>query len=244
MTEPTSGDVAAIVSAALRDGKIVLPNGESRAITHNVTLPEALQLAATVQRLGCRSTAETGMAYGISSLAICAALRSLGTDVASHVAIDPNQSSEYGGAALALLRQYGLEKYCRLMEGPAHIEAPKLISEGVSLDFAFIDGWHTFDYTFIDFFLMDKLLRPGGVMAFHDSYGIPKRRVVSFILSHRKYRLLPYQKVPAFRAAKEIAASIKRGKPKLRPYADRRPSLIFLEKLETWEPNYDFYKHF
>ena len=58
------GGVVDILSDALGRGSIQLLNGESRAITHNVTFPEALQLAATVQRLGCRSTAETGMAYG------------------------------------------------------------------------------------------------------------------------------------------------------------------------------------
>jgi hypothetical protein len=28
---------------------------------------------------------------------------------------------------------------------------------GVQVDFAFMDGWHTFDYTLLDFFYTDKL---------------------------------------------------------------------------------------
>jgi len=34
----------------------------------------------------------------------------------------------------------------------------------VTVDFAFIDGNHVFEYVLVDFFLIDKLLRPGGAI--------------------------------------------------------------------------------
>ncbi len=37
------------------------------------------------------------------------------------------------------------------------------------LDFIFIDGWHTFDYTLIDFFYADKLLRKDGIILIDDA---------------------------------------------------------------------------
>jgi predicted O-methyltransferase YrrM len=238
-----SAIVNRVISDTLQAGSITLPNGQQRKIEGGVSLSEALQIADIVRTLRAGYTAETGMAYGVSSLAICAALRSLGVEGCRHFAIDPNQLSDYGGAALCLLKQNGLDGFCRLMDGPTHTEAPKLIREGLTLDFALIDGWHTFDYTFIDFFMLDKMLRPGGILAFHDSYGPAKRRVINFIRSHRKYKLLPYQKVPLMQAGKWAAATmISRGKWWC--YADRRPSLIFLEKLGAWEPNWDFYERF
>jgi len=41
------------------------------------------------------------------------------------------------------------------------------LARGVKIDFAFVDGWHTFDYTLIDFFYIDKILRSGGLVSFH-----------------------------------------------------------------------------
>ena len=34
----------------------------------------------------------------------------------------------------------------------------RLTEEHVKIDFAFVDGQHTFDYVFVDFFLIDKNL--------------------------------------------------------------------------------------
>jgi len=50
---------------------------------------------------------------------------------------------------------------------------------------AFIDGWHTFDYTFIDFFFVDQVLKDGGILAFHDMYALSKQKVLNFIKTHR-----------------------------------------------------------
>jgi hypothetical protein len=68
---------------------------------------------------------------------------------------------------------------------------PKLLERGVTLDLAFIDGWHTFDYTFLDFFYIDKLLRPGGVVLLHDRSWPSKQKVMQFIMTHRRYKELP-----------------------------------------------------
>jgi predicted O-methyltransferase YrrM len=234
-----SAIVNRVISDTLRVGSITLPNGQQRKFDCGVSLSDALQLAAVVRTHRARYTAETGMGDGISSLAICAALRSLRVEGCRHIAIDPLQLSAYGGAALCLLKQNGLDGFCRLMAGPTHTEAPKLILEGLTLDFAFIDGHHTFDYAFIDFFMLDKMLKPGGIVAFHDSHSPQLRRVINFIRSHRKYKLLPYQKVPLIQAGKSVASSmISRGNWWC--YADRRPALIFLEKLEAWELGHPF----
>ena len=36
-------------------------------------------------------------------------------------------------------------------------------------DFIFIDGWHTFDYTLVDMFYADRLLRIGGYLLIDDA---------------------------------------------------------------------------
>ena len=232
-----------LVGSVFTRGTVRWPSGEERKIEYNISLQEAIQIYDHVYSMKCRTTAETGVAFGVSTLSICAALNSIEPS-AKHFGIDPNQGSEYNGAATALLKEHGLDSHFILLEGPTHLEAPNMLKQGISLDFAFIDGWHTFDYTLLDFFYMDKMLRTGGVIGFHDSQGPAKRRVLDFVLSHRKYRLLPYRKRSVRTSVKETLASILRRDSNYYNYLDRRPSLVFIEKVASWEPNYDFYRSF
>jgi hypothetical protein len=57
-----------------------------------------------------------------------------------------------------------------LHEAPSFQVLPKLQADGLRIDFAFIDGCHTFDYAMVDFFYIDKMLRVGGVVVFDDEY--------------------------------------------------------------------------
>ena len=49
---------------------------------------------------------------------------------------------------------------------------PKLISEGRTFDFAFVDGNHRFDGGFLDLIYLGKLVRAGGIV-FLDDYQLP-----------------------------------------------------------------------
>ena len=45
---------------------------------------------------------------------------------------------------------------------------PKFLTKK-PFDFIFIDGWHTFDYTLVDMFYADRLLRIGGYLLIDDA---------------------------------------------------------------------------
>ena len=49
------------------------------------------------------------------------------------------------------------------------------VIQGAQPDLVYIDGNHNFEYVFTDCFFADKLLRPGGVVAFNDA-GWPSGR--------------------------------------------------------------------
>jgi len=39
---------------------------------------------------------------------------------------------------------------------------PRLLESGKKIDFAYIDGWHTFDYTLLDWCYIDRQDAPPG----------------------------------------------------------------------------------
>lgn len=237
-------DLSQVIHEVLREGSVRLPNGCHKSITGGVSLAEALELASLIEKNAVRRTVETGVAFGVSTLAICAALKNTGATGVLHVGIDPDQRSQHEGAALAQLERFGLTPCFRLMEGPAHLMAPKLLAEGFQADLVFIDGLHNFDYTLIDFFLLDKILRPGGMLAIHDMDMPSKKKVLRFILANRHYEMLRYQPLSLGRTARELLRCIRHRDGMVGPVLRRMPRMIVLRKLDCWEPEWHYFKTF
>jgi predicted O-methyltransferase YrrM len=140
----------------------------------------AEELARLVREEGARSTLETGMAYGISTVAIA-------SDADRHVAIDPHQRTSWRGIGLLNAERAGVAGRVRLIEERSDVALPRLAAEGVELDLALLDGMHLFDYTLVDFFFCDRMLRVGGVVAFHDTWMPGVRQAVDYVLANRAY---------------------------------------------------------
>jgi predicted O-methyltransferase YrrM len=130
---------------------------------------------------------EIGLAYGVSALFICEALSVVGGT--KHVVIDAAQSTTWKGIGLANLRTAGFAPMVDFREEYSQDALPKLCAEGLEIDFAFIDGTHTFDQKMIDFFYVDCLLRTGGVIAFDDCDWPSIRALCRFIATNRSYRV-------------------------------------------------------
>jgi predicted O-methyltransferase YrrM len=237
-------DLFEIIETVLSEGAVLLPDGRRKRITGGISMREALDLASLIEENGVRRTVETGVAFGVSTLAICAALKNTGAMGVLHVGIDPDQHSQHEGAALAQLERFGLTSSFRLMEGPAHLMAPKLIEEGFSADLAFIDGLHNFDYTLVDFFLLDKILRPRGLLAIHDMDMPSKKKVVRFILANRHYEMLPYRPRSLGRTGRELLRCIKHGDRMVGPVLRRMPRMVVLRKIDCWEPEWHYFRPF
>ncbi|HEY7529171.1 MAG TPA: class I SAM-dependent methyltransferase [Gemmatimonadota bacterium] len=131
-------------------------------------------------------TLETGMAYGMSTLFICQALRDNGAG--RHTAIDPSQTERFGGGGLHNVEHAGLADLLRFYEERSDQVLPRLCAEGERFDFAFVDGNHRFDFTLVDFFYVDRLLPVGGHVAFDDLWLPAVRKVISYALRNRPYR--------------------------------------------------------
>jgi predicted O-methyltransferase YrrM len=130
---------------------------------------------------------EVGLCYGISALFICEAMSKVGGK--RHIVIDPIQSSRWQGIGLRNLREAGFGPLIDFREQESQAALPQLIAEGTRIDFAFIDGWHTFDHTLVDFFYVDRLLRVGGIVAIDDANWNAVHQVCRFIATNRAYRV-------------------------------------------------------
>lgn len=110
---------------------------------------------------------EVGLAFGVSTFNIISAIYKNGGTL---VSIDPNQSGKWNNMGKKLIMNIGLDKHHTIYEDKSYIVMPELLKkETGSYDFIFIDGWHTFDYTLIDFFYGDKLLKIGGYIVIDDA---------------------------------------------------------------------------
>ena len=67
---------------------------------------------------------------------------------------------------------------------------PQLEQAGTRVDLAFIDGWHTFDFAFVDFFFIDKMLREGGVVLFDDADWRSIRPILRYALTNLPYTVM------------------------------------------------------
>src|SRR3954447_9697663 len=136
-------------------------------LTGGITPDEAEMLFELVASIRPAITLEVGLGHGFSAMVICEAAR----DVAGrkHIVIDPHQNTYWKGRGLAHVEGAGHGDILEFHEGRSFDILPQLIGRGVQIDLAFIDGWHTFDFVFVDAFFVDKMLRPGGVVVFDDA---------------------------------------------------------------------------
>ncbi len=104
-----------------------------------------------VRENNLRRALEVGMAYGLSSLAICQALRDNGGGW--HIAIDLLQSGWFKSAWMLNLERVGVADLAGLHEQLAYVALPDLFCQGCTFDFVFIDGAHLFDYVFMHRYL-------------------------------------------------------------------------------------------
>lgn len=146
-----------ILKEMLTSGSATAQSGEPVPMHSNIPLAYAEALYETVRRARPRLVLEVGMAFGVSSLAILSAL-SDGDDQGKLISTDPVQSSVWKGCGRVAIARADLAERHELIEDYDYTALPQLLRSGVRVDFAYIDGWHTFDYTLLDWWYTDRML--------------------------------------------------------------------------------------
>lgn len=188
------------------------------AIQGGLELPEKLKSSAIkfsegqylhdlVCRHGFKKTLETGLGLGLSAASIITASQ------ARHVAIDPFQS-DYDDCGLRNLQRLGLAGDLEFHADFSHSVLPRLLDQGRTFQFIFIDGNHRFDGQFVDFYYASLLIEEGGMVVLHDTWMRPTSYLIDYIRANRK----DFRHVP--QGLRNIAAFRKTG-------ADRRHWMHF-----------------
>ncbi len=157
-----------------------------------------------------RTSLEIGCAYGISTLYICDALAQLGQSV-RHIVIDPFQSTQWRGIGLRNVHAAGFDHMVDFRCNYSEFVLPELARQHVAVDFAFVDGRHTFDQVMVELYYLNRLLRVGGVIVFDDADRPSVNRVVRHALTYPAYEVYrtsdesPRQGTMASRLRRRIA---------------------------------------
>lgn len=166
-------------------------DGETAArveqISGGIHEDEAQLLSALVKEAQPAISVEIGLGYGFSALTICTSVQN---DNHGHIAIDPHQSSYWKGQGARNVVDAGFGERFRLVEDYSYKALPALLTEGIEADLVFIDGWHTFDFVFVDFFHADKLLRAGGLVIFDDADWPSIRPVIRYAVTNLGYEVV------------------------------------------------------
>ena len=160
--------------------------GKQKLLAGAVTEGEANYLYDLINREDLKRTLETGVANGLSTLAMALAAQNIG---GHHIGIDPCQITEHKETAVVLLEEFDVNKNFTLMDGPAHTEMPKLIDQDRQFDLIFVDGMHLFDYKLVDVFFADMLLRDGGWLLLHDLLIPSVKKTLRYLIQHRDYEM-------------------------------------------------------
>jgi ribosomal protein S18 acetylase RimI-like enzyme len=220
-------------------GKVQTPAGKQISLVGSINSEYALALYRQVKARRPRTIVEIGMASGVASLSMLAALKEI-DEGGRLITIDPFQndpSAAWAGVGLANIQRAGFAPIHTFIEQVDYLALPKLVESGQKIQFAYIDGSHVFDYTLLDFFFVDKMMDVSGVVGFNDCGYRAVYRVLNYVKTHRKYDEVDVGLTPDYRG-RNIAISLARRLMKF-SQADR-----YFQKREQYEPSWDFYARF
>lgn len=208
-------------------------SGTMRKVHSDIGVRFAEALSRTVSALKPKLCLEIGLATGVSALAILAELE----EGSKLISIDPFQDKAWHGMGSKLIANAGLAHMHELIQEFDYIALPRLLSERTPIDFAYIDGMHTFDYVMLDTFFVDKLLRIDGIVGFNDCGFRSVHKFLKFFRSHRRYEEVNVGLPKDFQGRNSLV-SLERW------ITGRSNSDRYFRKLADWEPPHNFFKSF
>lgn len=172
----------------LTRGTVEDENGQFLELHSNTSLEQAEFLVEQVQQIKATITVEVGLAYGISALCICDAIRE--RPGARHHVIDPFQLTEsWRGIGLKNIARAGLQDLCTFYPEPAQTCLARLATQGLKIDFAYIDAGKRMDDILIFTHFISQMLRVGGRIAYDDVCFPGIRKALRYLSQEPQFRV-------------------------------------------------------
>lgn len=167
---------------------VISEDGERLPLHSHLSLVDGQLLQTWLYEIRPKRALEIGMAYGISSLFICEALTQIGFD--DYQIVDPFQHTDWRYIGVTNMRRAGFQDAFILHAEPSELCLPGLLRQQDRFDFAFIDGFHTFDHALVDFFFINRMLEVNGIVVFDDIQLPSIQKLMAYIASYPCYKPL------------------------------------------------------
>jgi predicted O-methyltransferase YrrM len=168
-----------LLNDVIASGQVQTPCGQCMPLHSELPAEEGAVLQHWLREACARKVLEVGCAYGISSLYICEALEDMESE--HYHVIDAFQDSQWHGIGRAHLEMAAPGAAITFHEVLSELCLPRLLEQGLSFDFAYVDGWHTFDQVMLEFYYINRMLDVGGVIVFDDIHLPSQQKVLAFI---------------------------------------------------------------
>jgi hypothetical protein len=191
---------------------------------------EAAALARLVCELQPQNSLEIGLAEGGSCVAIVGARRHCRIGI-PHIVLDPFQETLSGGTGLLELERLGLRESLTWYPERSEFYLSDLSRRGSTVNFAFVDGGHDIGQKVADAFLLNKVIHPGGIIAFHDCMLLSTSIAVRYLVTECGYNVVQLQHDGLRRVVRQGRHLLRLGPWYIRrivPFACR--SLVALKK--------------
>ena len=192
----TDIQVNEVLKIAYVNGYVTDQEGKNQKFKDTTNPLQGRHLYNLIKENKYTRTLEVGMAMGASAVWMTQAHKDVGR-AGTHIAIDPNQSSQYKSVGRHLVASCGLGSFMRVIEMTSYRALPLLLEDVLNgriprFHLIYIDGWHTFDYTLLDFFYADLLLEVNGVIVLDDIKHLPVKKTMKYIeLNYPHYEVIP-----------------------------------------------------
>ena len=209
-----------VAAELLASGRIRTLAGDELPLHSHLPLEECLAVQGWIAIAAPHVTLEVGMGYGISSIFIAEALAD--RDAAYHI-VDPHQRTTWRGAGIRSLERAGFGGRYLLHEEPSEVVLPRMFAAAGRLDFALLDGWHSFDQIMMEVYFVNRMMEVGGVIVLDDLHLGAVGKALAFLSTLECFeRIGPCREVAASR---KVRVRRMVGAPELRVAAFRKTAI-------------------
>jgi len=166
-------------------------------------------LAQLVLTVKPEFSVDWGLGDGAATMAIVLSRRFDGSP-SRHVSLDPFQHSISKDVGLIQMRTRGLMANLEFREDLSEDFLVQSHKANREFDFIFVDGDHSFLGKIADAFLLDRVLKPGGVVVFHDSLFQSTSAAVTSLIRDRNYSVLNICIEPKWKVLARVVRHIRR----------------------------------